>query len=260
MPPKRRAAKQLSTSSAKKPRKSASPRKGKAARKSKGVPAKNLKKPKKAKLPKAPSENLEKKATKKSADAAEEENNISTKRKYISCISPDPLNKLKVVILGQDPYHDDGQAMGLAFSVPKGVPPPPSLKNIYKELKIEYPEFTAPDHGSLERWAEQGVLLLNATLTVEAHQPNSHSKIGWQKFTDAVIKIINNNCRDIAFILWGGFAQKKGKIIDQAKHHVINTAHPSPLSLNKFLNCGCFTQANKALKKAGQSQIDWTDL
>ncbi|XP_077978851.1 uracil-DNA glycosylase-like [Glandiceps talaboti] len=171
-----------------------------------------------------------------------------------------PLSKLKVVILGQDPYHDDGQAMGLAFSVPEGISPPPSLKNIYKELKHEYPEFSIPDHGCLEKWAEQGVLLLNATLTVKAHQPNSHSKIGWQKFTDGIIRIINDNCKDIVFILWGGFAQKKGKIIDKSKHHVVESAHPSPLSLNKFMKCGCFLKANDALEKSGQSEIDWTLL
>ncbi|XP_062518064.1 uracil-DNA glycosylase-like [Corticium candelabrum] len=167
------------------------------------------------------------------------------------------FDKVKVVILGQDPYHDNGQAHGLSFSVPRGIKPPPSLKNIYKELEKDINGFVAPDHGCLEKWAQKGVLLLNATLTVEAHKANSHAKIGWQIFTDAIIRIINENCTGIVFILWGNFAQKKGKIIDTTKHKVINTAHPSPLSQTKFFNCKCFSAANDALKTFGKTPVDW---
>ncbi|XP_002742155.1 uracil-DNA glycosylase-like [Saccoglossus kowalevskii] len=171
-----------------------------------------------------------------------------------------PLDKVKVCIVGQDPYHDNGQAHGLSFSVPKGIKKPPSLKNIFKELKVEYPDFSEPDHGCLEKWAEQGVLLLNATLTVEAHKSNSHAKIGWMKFTDTLIKIINDNCEDVVFILWGLFAHKKGKIINKTKHHVIETAHPSPLSVKKFMNCKCFLKADALLEKAGKMAVNWKDL
>ncbi|OWF40480.1 uracil-DNA glycosylase-like [Mizuhopecten yessoensis] len=170
------------------------------------------------------------------------------------------FDKVKVVILGQDPYHDDGQAMGMAFSVPPGVKPPPSLKNIYKELtnddKIK--KFTTPTHGNLEAWAKRGVFLLNATLTVEAHQPNSHAKYGWQKFTDKVIQIISENCSGVAFILWGNFAHKKESLIDGTKHTIIKTAHPSPLSSKKFENCKCFSQADAALLANKRDKMDWS--
>lgn len=171
-----------------------------------------------------------------------------------------PLDKIKVVILGQDPYHDDGQAMGLSFSVPKGMKVPPSLVNIYKEL-IADPEidgFITPDHGCLEKWAKDGVLLLNATLTVTAHQPNSHSKYGWQSLTDAIIGLVSETQQGVVFILWGGFAHKKEKLIDQKKHAVIKTAHPSPLSFGKFINCKCFSNANRELKKFKKTPVDWT--
>ncbi|XP_074658875.1 uracil-DNA glycosylase-like isoform X2 [Tubulanus polymorphus] len=169
-----------------------------------------------------------------------------------------PLKQLKVVILGQDPYHDDGQAHGLAFSVPHSFTPlPPSLKNIYKELSNDIPGFKAPDCGNLEKWCDQGVLLLNATLTVEAHSPNSHAKYGWQKFTTDVLKKINDHCSAIVFLLWGGFAHKKASFIDLTKHSVIKTAHPSPLSFNKFQNCKCFSSVNSELKKHGKTPINW---
>lgn len=171
-----------------------------------------------------------------------------------------PLDKIKVVILGQDPYHDDGQAMGLSFSVPRDMKVPPSLKNIYKELNAD-PDidgFITPDHGCLEKWAKNGVLLLNATLTVTAHQPNSHSKYGWQSLTDAIIRLVSDTQQGVVFILWGGFAHKKEKLIDQKKHAAIKTAHPSSLSFGKFINCRCFSNANRELKKFKKSPVDWT--
>ncbi|XP_069110515.1 uracil-DNA glycosylase-like [Argopecten irradians] len=171
-----------------------------------------------------------------------------------------PFDKVKVVILGQDPYHDDGQAMGMAFSVPPGVKSPPSLKNIYKELtndkKIK--NFKTPDHGDLTAWAKRGVFLLNATLTVEAHKPNSHAKYGWQTFTDQVIRIISEKCSGVVFLLWGNFAHKKESLVDGTKHIVIKTAHPSPLSFKKFENCKCFSLVDEALFKKKQSKMDWS--
>ncbi|XP_041365793.1 uracil-DNA glycosylase-like isoform X2 [Gigantopelta aegis] len=170
-----------------------------------------------------------------------------------------PFNNVKVVILGQDPYHDDGQAMGLSFSVPDGIAVPPSLKNMYKELTTDIPGFKTPDHGNLTKWTQQGVLLLNATLTVEAHSPNSHRAYGWQKFTDRVLKIISDESSTrIVFILWGLFAHKKEKLLDASRHTIIKTAHPSPLSFNKFSGCKCFSKANKALKSAGIKPVDWS--
>lgn len=171
-----------------------------------------------------------------------------------------PLKKVKVVILGQDPYHDDGQAMGLSFSVPRGIKTPPSLKNIFTELERDpkIKDFVAPEHGCLEAWAQRGVLLLNATLTVEAHKANSHSKLGWQKFTDSVIKAVSDNCDHVVFILWGNFAHKKEKLVDTTKHAVIKTAHPSPLSVTKFKECCCFSNSDEALKKFGLQPIDWS--
>jgi len=168
-----------------------------------------------------------------------------------------PFDKVKVVILGQDPYHDDGQAHGLCFSVKPGVNPPPSLKNMYKELTNDIPGFKAPSHGCLIKWAQQGVLLLNASLTVQAHKANSHSGMGWLDFTDAAIKALNSGKSGIVFILWGGFAQKKGKIIDKKKHHVIEAAHPSPLSAGKFFGCKVFSKANTFLTSDGNQPIDW---
>lgn len=171
-----------------------------------------------------------------------------------------PIHKVKVVILSQDPYHDNGQAMGLSFSVPKGIDVPPSLRNIFKELerdpKIE--GFKIPNHGCLEDWAKEGVLMINATLTVEAHKANSHAKFGWQTFTDSIIKAVSDHCDHVVFILWGGFAHKKEKIIDTKKHAAIRTAHPSPLSLNKFKNCNCFSDCDDALVKFGLKRVNWS--
>ncbi|CAM4893399.1 unnamed protein product [Rotaria socialis] len=170
-----------------------------------------------------------------------------------------PFDKVKVVLLGQDPYHDDGQAHGLAFSVPKTVTVlPPSLKNIFKELANDIKSFRIPNHGCLEKWAQSGILLLNASLTVEPHLPNSHSRIGWTQFTDDVIKILSSKRTGLVFLLWGGFAHAKEKLIDQTKHTIIKTAHPSPLSFNKFTNCKCFSLVNAALQKYGEQPIDWS--
>ncbi|CAF0774787.1 unnamed protein product [Rotaria sp. Silwood1] len=170
-----------------------------------------------------------------------------------------PFDKVKVVLLGQDPYHDDGQAHGLAFSVPKTMTIlPPSLKNIFKELANDIPSFQIPNHGCLEKWANSGVLLLNASLTVEPHLPNSHSRIGWTQFTDDVIKLLSTKRQGLVFLLWGGYAHAKEKLIDQTKHTIIKTAHPSPLSFNKFSNCKCFSLVNAALKKYGEQPIDWS--
>lgn len=165
------------------------------------------------------------------------------------------VENLKVVIIGQDPYHGPGQAHGLCFSVPVGIPAPPSLKNIYKALSHDFADFTAPQHGNLTHWAEQGVLLLNTVLTVEQGQPNSHANWGWERFTDTVIQQINQHCEGIVFLLWGSHAQKKGKIIDRQRHHVLTSVHPSPLSAHRgFLTCGHFAEANRLL---GANAIDW---
>jgi len=170
-----------------------------------------------------------------------------------------PLGELKVVILGQDPYHEPGQAHGLCFSVPPGTPPPPSLKNVYKELVADVPGFRAPAHGHLEQWARQGVLLLNATLTVRGGhtEANSHSRCGWQRFTDAVIRAINERSEGVVFLLWGGFAQKKGKLVDRSRHVVIETAHPSPLSARKWHGCRVFSRCNEALRERGHVEVRW---
>ncbi|XP_052802662.1 uracil-DNA glycosylase-like [Mya arenaria] len=171
-----------------------------------------------------------------------------------------PLDKVKVVILGQDPYHDDGQAMGMSFSVPLGVAPPPSLKNIYTELERDpgISGFKRPNHGCLEAWAKEGILMINATLTVEAHKPNSHAKFGWQTFTDHVIKTVSEKCPHVVFIFWGNFAHKKASLVDSKKHEVIKTAHPSPLSIKYFKECNCFSDCDKALKKFGMKPINWS--
>nr|QDO16551.1 uracil-DNA glycosylase [Crypthecodinium cohnii]USW07802.1 uracil-DNA glycosylase [Crypthecodinium cohnii] len=176
-----------------------------------------------------------------------------------SAFNETPLGKVKVVILGQDPYHEPGQAHGMCFSVRPGVKPPPSLKNMYKELATDIPGFVTPDHGYLLPWAKQGVLLLNATLTVrEGHkEANSHAKCGWLGFTDQVIKILNERPQPVVFLLWGGFAKKKGKIIDRKKHTVIESAHPSPLSAKKWFGCKTFSKCNSALRSLGLDEIDW---
>lgn len=168
-----------------------------------------------------------------------------------------PFSKLKVIILGQDPYHGKGQAHGLSFSVPFGIKPPPSLKNIFKELKSDL-NFNIPNHGNLENWAKQGVLLLNAILTVNASEPASHKKSGWEDFTDFVIQKISDNSENKVFLLWGKFAQEKSKFIDNSKHLILKAQHPSPFSAhNGFFGCKHFSQTNDYLKKHGQAPINW---
>jgi len=167
-----------------------------------------------------------------------------------------PFDKVKLVLLGQDPYHDDGQAHGMCFSVRPGIKPPPSLVNMFKELKDDL-GCKIPNNGYLEGWARQGVLLLNAVLTVQAHQANSHKDRGWEKFTDAVIKALNDQHDSIVFLLWGAYAQKKGKLIDTKKHRVIAGAHPSPLSMKKFMGSKPYSAVNKALGELGKGEINW---
>ena len=167
-----------------------------------------------------------------------------------------PLDNLKVVILGQDPYHGPGQAHGLSFSVSAGVPAPPSLKNIFKEIESDL-GVKMSGYPDLEKWARQGVLLLNAVLTVRAGQPTSHSKIGWQEFTDAVIRYISDNCEGVVFLLWGNFARTKSALIDHSKHHVLEAAHPSPLARGAFFGCRHFSQTNALLASRGLRPIDW---
>lgn len=169
-----------------------------------------------------------------------------------------PLSNIKVVILGQDPYHGPNQANGLAFSVHKGIPIPPSLRNMYKELSDDIEGFTMPNHGSLVEWAKQGVFLLNTSLSVEASKAGSHANIGWQHLTDATIREINDQCQNVVFILWGSHAQKKIPLIDQSKHHIITSVHPSPLSAYRgFFGSRPFSQTNQYLVAHGQSPIDW---
>jgi uracil-DNA glycosylase len=169
-----------------------------------------------------------------------------------------PFNEVKVVILGQDPYHNPGQAHGLSFSVPDGVPPPPSLVNIYKELHADI-GLPIPKTGNLTRWAQQGVFLLNAILTVRANEPASHSKIGWMDFTDAVIKKLSAEKTGLVFLLWGKFAQEKQVLIDETIHTVLKAAHPSPFSADKgFFGCRHFSRTNEVLMKQGLAPIDWS--
>lgn len=168
-----------------------------------------------------------------------------------------PLDNVKVVILGQDPYHEAGQAHGLAFSTPDGRPIPRSLKNIFKEINAEY-DYPIPKSGCLEKWARQGVFLLNTVLTVEDGNANSHSKCGWQTFTDNVIKTLNDQSQPIVFMLWGKQAEKKKELITNENHLVLVTSHPSPFSARRgFLGCNHFRLANEYLKDNGQKEIDW---
>ncbi len=167
-----------------------------------------------------------------------------------------PFDKVKVVILGQDPYHNVGQAMGLSFSVPKTVKAPPSLVNVYKEIKADL-DLPIPTHGDLTNWAQQGVFLLNSILTVEAGVAGSHQKSGWQFFTDAVIKRLSEEREHLVFMLWGNFARNKRVYIDKTKHLILEAAHPSPLAGNAFSGCRHFSQANDYLAKNGLQPIDW---
>ena len=168
-----------------------------------------------------------------------------------------PFNRVRVVIIGQDPYHDFNQAHGLCFSVQDGVRVPPSLENIYKELNRDLGK-TIPTSGNLTHWAEQGVLLLNATLTVEAHRAGSHQGKGWEELTDAAIQALNNQRENVVFMLWGSYAQRKGQFIDRRRHLVLTAVHPSPLSAYRgFIGCGHFSQANAYLQQHGQTPINW---
>lgn len=168
-----------------------------------------------------------------------------------------PIEKVKVVILGQDPYHGPGQAHGLSFSVRPGIPFPPSLLNIFKEIREDLGQ-DMPPNGDLTRWADQGVFLLNATLTVRAHQAGSHQNQGWETFTDEVIKAISEKRENVVFLLWGAYAQKKSVLIDASKHLILKAPHPSPLSAHRgFLGCGHFSQANEYLKSKNQEPIQW---
>lgn len=168
------------------------------------------------------------------------------------------VDDLKVVILGQDPYHGLGQAHGLSFSVPKGIKIPPSLVNIYKEIYLDL-NLPIPAHGNLEKWAKQGVLLLNATLTVRANVAGSHQKKGWEVFTDSVIETISANCRGVVFLLWGNYALAKERLIDDSKHLILRSVHPSPLSAHRgFIGCGHFSATNSFLSSLGKTPIDWS--
>jgi len=169
-----------------------------------------------------------------------------------------PVDELKLVILGQDPYHRHGQAHGLCFSVPDGVRPPPSLVNIFKEIEQDL-GLAIPEHGNLEAWAKQGVFLLNCILTVKANQPVSHQAFGWQDLTDEVIRKISSECEGIVFLLWGRYAQEKSLLIDMSRHHVLMAPHPSPYSAkNGFFGCKHFSQANELLRRQGKTEIDWS--
>lgn len=167
-----------------------------------------------------------------------------------------PLNEVKVVILGQDPYHGPGQAMGLSFSVPDGVPAPPSLKNIFKEIEDDL-GIRMSGNTNLEPWASQGVLLLNSVLTVQAGLAASHSRIGWQEFTDAVIRCVSDRCSGVVFLLWGRYASEKASLIDTSKHVVLTAAHPSPLARGAFFGCKHFSKTNSILIREGKTPINW---
>jgi uracil-DNA glycosylase len=180
------------------------------------------------------------------------------KQDVFSAFNLTKLEKVKVVILGQDPYHGPNQAHGLCFSVLPGVKTPPSLANMYKELATDISEFVIPQHGFLESWAEQGVMLLNTVLTVEQAKAHSHAKIGWEQFTDIVIQQLSDHCDELVFLLWGSHAQKKGLVIDKQKHHVLNAPHPSPLSAYRgFFGCKHFSQTNNLLRQQNKSPINW---
>lgn len=169
-----------------------------------------------------------------------------------------PFSKVKVVIIGQDPYHGEGQAEGLSFSVPNGIPVPPSLKNIYKEIETDLGTVINKSNGSLRNWAEQGVFLLNAILTVRAGAAASHSKLGWEQFTDAVIRLLSERKDGLVFMLWGNYARSKKALIDTSRHTVLEAAHPSPLAGGAFFGCRHFSKANEALMKIGLTPIDWS--
>jgi len=181
--------------------------------------------------------------------------------KIFNAFDTTPFDKVKVVILGQDPYHEPGQAMGLCFSVPAGIQVPPSLVNIIKEINDDLGTAIPTDRGDLRGWAEQGVLLLNATLTVRAHQAGSHQRHGWEEFTDAAISAINACRNGVVFLLWGSYAIAKSKLIDPSRHYVLTAPHPSPLSAYRgFFGCRHFSQTNNILEQQGLQPIDWTRI
>lgn len=173
-----------------------------------------------------------------------------------SAFNRTPFDKVKVVIIGQDPYHGPGQANGLCFSVSPGIRKPPSLVNIFKEIQTDL-GIPIPQDGNLEPWADQGILLLNATLTVKAGMPGSHQKKGWEKFTDAVIKAVSDHKKGVVFLLWGNFAQTKAELIDKNKHYILTAAHPSPLARGAFFGCKHFSKTNQLLAHEGILPIDW---
>jgi uracil-DNA glycosylase len=179
-------------------------------------------------------------------------------QQVFSAFDATPFEQVKVVILGQDPYHGPDQAHGLCFSVLPGIKPPPSLANMYKELVQDIAGFSIPEHGYLMPWAEQGVLLLNTVLTVEQGQAHSHKHLGWEQFTDKVIDEINQHREGVVFLLWGAHAQKKGKSIDKTRHHVLHAPHPSPLSAHRgFFGCQHFSRTNELLTSMGKTPINW---
>lgn len=181
--------------------------------------------------------------------------------KIFAAFDHTPFDKVKVVIIGQDPYHEPNQAQGLCFSVPDGVKVPPSLANIIKEINSDLGVTIPEGHGDLTGWAEQGVLLLNATLTVRAHQAGSHQRKGWETFTDACIRELSEKREGIVFLLWGSYAIAKSQLIDRSKHHILTTAHPSPLSAYRgFFGCKHFSLCNAILQRQGQSPINWADI
>ncbi len=181
--------------------------------------------------------------------------------KIFSAFDHTPFDRVKVVILGQDPYHEPGQAMGLCFSVPQGIQPPPSLINIIKEINSDLGTQIPTTSGDLTGWAEQGVLLLNATLTVRAHQAGSHQRHGWEQFTDAAIDALSHQRTGLVFLLWGSYAIAKRSLIDSSKHFVLTAPHPSPLSAYRgFFGCHHFSRTNTLLQQQGQSPIDWTQI
>ncbi len=178
-------------------------------------------------------------------------------RDIFNAFNTTPLTQVKVVVIGQDPYHGPGQAHGLCFSVKPGVPAPPSLKNIFKELERDL-GLPVPSHGCLQSWAEQGVLLLNATLTVEQGRAGAHQGQGWEAFTDRAIQVVNEHCSGVVFLLWGSYAQKKGQWVDPHKHHILTSPHPSPLSAHRgFIGNGHFSRTNAYLQQQGKTPIDW---
>lgn len=202
---------------------------------------------------------------KKLAEFVEEERKRATiyppKEQVFAWSTYSDINNIKVVILGQDPYHGPNQAHGLCFSVRKGIATPPSLQNIYKELKTDINGFEIPKHGTLVGWASQGVLLLNACLTVRKGEANSHKDKGWETFTDSVVKIVNEKLNNVVFLLWGSYAQKRGAMIDKKKHLVLNCVHPSPLSANRgWFGCKHFSKANEYLSEHKKVPIDWCYL